>query len=87
MPIHQEVSIEATPERVYQLLTDSAEFAAATERPAEIEATKGGAFSVFGGNIQGRMIELVPEKRIVQSWRGIDWAPGQHSLARFYGQQ
>ena len=40
MPIHLEVSFEATPERVYQLLTDSAEFSAATERPVENDATR-----------------------------------------------
>ncbi len=83
MPIHQEVSLVATPERVYQLLTDSSQFAAATERPAEIVATEGGAFSIFGGYIQGRQIELVPGKRIVQTWRGVDWTPGAHSLVRF----
>jgi len=83
MPIHQEVSFVAAPKRVYQLLTDSAEFAAATERPAEIAATEGGSFSIFGGYIQGRQIELVPGKRIVQTWRGIDWAARAHSLVRF----
>jgi uncharacterized protein YndB with AHSA1/START domain len=67
MPIRQEISLVAAPERVYQLLTDSAEFAAATERPAEIAVTEGGAFSIFGGYIQGRQIELVPGKRIVQT--------------------
>jgi uncharacterized protein YndB with AHSA1/START domain len=83
MPIHQEVSFVAAPERVYQLLTDSAEFAVATERAAEIAVTEGGAFSIFGGYIQGRQIELVPNKHIVQAWRGIDWAPGAHSIVRF----
>jgi uncharacterized protein YndB with AHSA1/START domain len=83
MSIHQEVSFVATPERVYQLLTNGAEFAAATERPAEIVATEGSAFSIFGGYIQGRQIELVPGERVVQTWRGVDWAPGVHSLVRF----
>jgi activator of HSP90 ATPase len=83
MPIHQEISLLAAPERVYQLLTDSTEFAAATERPADINTTEGGAFSIFGGYIQGRQIELVQGERIVQSWRGVDWTPGTHSLVRF----
>ncbi len=34
-------------------------------------------------DIQGRQIELVPDKHIVQTWRGIDWAPGDHSIVRF----
>jgi uncharacterized protein YndB with AHSA1/START domain len=83
MSIHKEVSLAATPERVYQLLTDKTQFATATERPAEIDASEGSAFSIFGGYIQGRQVELVPGERIVQTWRGIDWTPGVHSVVRF----
>jgi hypothetical protein len=39
MAIHQEVSFTVAPERVYELLTDSAQFAAATARPAISEPT------------------------------------------------
>lgn len=73
MAIHQEVNFTVAPERVYELLTASAQFAAATERPAEIG--DGGTFSIFGGYIEGRQIELVPGRRVVQAWRGSDWAP------------
>ena len=82
MAIHQEVSFTVAPERVYELLTNSSQFAAATERPAEI-GTDGGTFSIFGGYIEGRQIELVPGQRVVQAWRGSDWAPGIYSLVRF----
>jgi len=34
--------------------------------PAKISRAVGGPFSVFGGKIEGRNIELVPDKRIVQ---------------------
>jgi activator of HSP90 ATPase len=83
MPIHQEVSFKATPEQLYQLLTNGGEFAAATEKPAEMEMGEGGKFSIFGGYIEGRNIEIVPSKRVVQAWRGIDWAPGTYSVVRF----
>jgi uncharacterized protein YndB with AHSA1/START domain len=82
MAIHQEVHFTVAPERVYELLTNSAQFAAATERPAEI-GIDGGTFSLFGGYIEGRQIELVPGQRVVQAWRGSDWAPGVYSLVRF----
>ena len=72
MSIRQEVTFPVSPERVYELLTDSAEFAAASGMPARIKASEGAAFSIFGGYIQGRQIELVPGERIVQSWRGVD---------------
>jgi activator of HSP90 ATPase len=83
MAIHQEVSFAATPEQIYALLTDGEQFAAATEKPAEIETGDGGKFSIFGGYIEGRHIELVPGQRVVQAWRGVDWAPGAYSIVRF----
>lgn len=38
---------------------------------------------LFGGLIEGRNIELVPHKRIVQAWREESWSPGYYSLAKF----
>jgi activator of HSP90 ATPase len=49
----------------------------------QISLQAGGAFSVFGGHIIGRQIELVTDKRIVQAWRVADWAPGLYSIAKF----
>ena len=83
MAIHQEVSFAAAPEQIYALLTDGEQFAAATEKRAEIETGDGGKFSIFGGYIEGRHIELVPGQRVVQAWRGVDWAPGAYSIVRF----
>jgi uncharacterized protein YndB with AHSA1/START domain len=82
MSIHQEVTFPASPERVYELLTDGAKFAEATGRPAKIGG-EGATFSIFGDYINGRQIELVPGQRIVQAWRGADWGPGVYSLVRF----
>jgi activator of HSP90 ATPase len=36
--------------------------------PTQISREVGGAFSLFGGIIVGRHIELVPNERIVQAW-------------------
>src|ERR1700726_643548 len=83
MSIRQEVIFPVSPERVYELLTSSEEFARATGKPAKIEAVEGAAFSIFGGYIQGRQIELVPGQRIVQAWRGSDWDAGVYSFVRF----
>jgi activator of HSP90 ATPase len=51
--------------------------------PAEIDREVGGAFSLFGGHIIGRNLELIPNKRIVQAWRVVDWPEGVYSIARF----
>jgi len=81
--LHYEVDFNATSERVYNLLTDSKQFLALTGQPAEIDPTQGGAFSMFGGLIVGRNIELVPNERIVQAWRPTHWDPGVYSIVKF----
>ena len=88
MFIHQEALIAAAPERVFELLTSGSLFSAATGMPAEITAREGESFSVFGGRVQGRQIELVPGQRVVQAWRfgtahPSAWEPGVYSTVRF----
>jgi len=84
MSIHQEVVIPASPDRVFAALTTSAQFTEATGgRAAEIATTDGGAFSLFGGAIHGRHVELVPGTRVVQAWRVKMWDPGVYSVVRF----
>jgi uncharacterized protein YndB with AHSA1/START domain len=84
MSIHQEVVIPASPDRVFAALTTSAQFTQATGgRAAEISSDDGGAFSLFGGAIHGRHIELVTGQRVVQAWRVKMWEPGVYSLVRF----
>lgn len=38
---------------------------------------------MFGGQIVGRNVELVPFQRIVQAWRPTHWSPGVYSIAKF----
>ncbi len=84
MSIHQEVVIPASPDRVFAALTTSTQFTEASGgRIAEISASDGGVFSLFGGVIHGRQIELVSGARLVQAWRVKMWEPGVYSLVRF----
>jgi activator of HSP90 ATPase len=43
----------------------------------------GGTFTLFGGHIIGRHLELVPDEWIVQAWRVVAWEPGWYSIAKF----
>jgi activator of HSP90 ATPase len=81
--LHQEVDFPVSPHRVYAALLDEKEFAAITGAPAKLGGREGDAFSLFGGAIVGRNLELVPDRRIVQAWRSADWGPGLYSVARF----
>jgi activator of HSP90 ATPase len=81
--LHDEVDFTTGPQRIYEVLLDSKQFAAFTGLPAEIDPKAGGAFSMFGGLIVGRNVELLPNERIVQAWRPTHWDPGVYSIARF----
>ena len=84
MSIHQEVMINASPAAVYRVLTSSNDFAKMTGgRAASIAKDAGGELSMFGGDISGRIVELVPGKRVVQAWRSQAWPEGIYSIVRF----
>jgi activator of HSP90 ATPase len=81
--LHQEAEFKASPRRVYEVFLDSKQFADCTGMPAEIDPKAGGAFSMFGGLIVGRNVELVSNQRIVQAWRPTHWDAGVYSIVRF----
>jgi len=81
--IHYDIDFKAAPQRLYQAILDQKQFAAFTSRPATIDATAGGAFTQFGGLIEGRNIELIANQRIVQAWRPTHWDAGVYSIVHF----
>lgn len=89
--IHQEVYFKVTAQRLYDALLSSRQFSEVTAKSgggfsstsANIDSTVGGTFSVFDGHIIGRILELVPNQRIVEAWRVVDWPAGVYSIARF----
>jgi len=83
MPIHQQVSIQASPAAVFEVLTTSAKFSKMTGGSKADIGGVGAAFKLFGGDIEGRNIELVPGKRVVQAWRAKAWPEGVYSLVKF----
>jgi activator of HSP90 ATPase len=94
--IHQERVFKASRDRVYTALTNTKQFdqverladpaqlaMAAGSTPTSISSEAGGTFTLFGGHIIGRQIELIPAKRIVQAWREVSWNEGVYSIAKF----
>lgn len=96
--IHQEIEFQAGADRVYGVLTTTALFDKVVQAsaamnsgmksqlgtsPTMIDAQPGGAFSLFGGYLTGRTLELVANARIVQAWRAGSWGEGLYSIARF----
>ena len=81
--LHQEIPLNASPQRIYEILLDSKQFATFSGMPAEIDPQAGGTFTMFGKMIEGRNIELVENQRIVQAWRPAHWDKGIYSIAKF----
>jgi activator of HSP90 ATPase len=81
--IKQAVTIKAKPHEVYEALMDSKKHAKFTGGKAVISREVGGKFSSFDGYAEGVNLELVPDKKIVQSWRAEDWPEGHYSKATF----
>jgi activator of HSP90 ATPase len=81
--IYQEVDFKAPAARIYEILLDAKQFSACTKDSAEIQPQAGGAFKLFGGRIEGRNIELLPNQRIVQAWRPAYWPAGVYSIVKF----
>src|SRR6202166_2890854 len=94
--IYQEPVLTARRKRVYEALTDAQQldkvenFSAEMRgggslgpKPTAISRPVGGTVTPFAGHIVGRHVELVPNDRIVQAWRVVDWEPGRYSIARF----
>jgi len=81
--IRQSVTFKASPHDVYEAIMDSKRHSEFTGAKVSISRKIGGKFSVYGGDIEGVNLELVPDQKIVQSWRYGDWPMGHYSKATF----
>jgi activator of HSP90 ATPase len=91
--IHQEVIFNASRKRVCEALSDTTQFDKVVQlseagrsianRATQISPEVGGTFSIFGGYIVGRHIEMIPNERLVQAWREVSWPPGVYSIVKF----
>lgn len=64
---------------IYDVLTKPEMVAAFTRGEAKLEPAKGGEFILFGGNVHGSFLELIPNKKISQTWRLKQWPSGHFS--------
>jgi activator of HSP90 ATPase len=81
--IRQKSQFKAAPHDVYKALMESRKHARITGASARISRKPGGTFSAYDGYITGVNIELLPDTRIVQAWRGSEWPEGWYSLVVF----
>jgi activator of HSP90 ATPase len=81
--IRQSVTFKAKPHEIYEVVMDAHKHSKLTGSEVTIDRNIGSEFSVYGGDIQGINLELVPDQKIVQSWRYSDWPEGHYSKASF----
>ena len=81
--VKQTVTFTATLHEVYEALMDSRLHAKFTGAKASISREVGGKILAHNGYIEGKNLELVPDKKIVQKWTCSDWPKGHYSKVTF----
>ncbi|KAI8607793.1 activator of Hsp90 ATPase [Chytriomyces sp. MP71] len=64
---------------LYSTLLDQGRVQAWSRGPASIKPEVGAEVKLFGGNVEGKILELVPNKKIVQTWRLKTWPANHYS--------
>ncbi|MHA1884211.1 MAG: SRPBCC family protein [Promethearchaeota archaeon] len=79
--IEDEILIKSTAHEIYEAFMDSKIHSKFTESKAVISREVGGKYSVFEGALNGKNVELIQDKKIVQTWRseGENWPKGFYS--------
>jgi activator of HSP90 ATPase len=81
--IRQTVTFKASPHDVYEALMDSWKHSEFTGGKASISRKVGGKFTAYDGYAEGTNLELVKDKKIIQTWRADDWQEGHYSNVTF----
>ena len=72
--VTQAVLLPRSPARLYAMYLSPREHAAITGSPVMIAPRAGAAFKAFDGALTGTILQLVPNRLIVQSWRSTHFA-------------
>jgi activator of HSP90 ATPase len=73
-PIEQTIKFDnTTPETLFDIFTDPEKHGEILGADVIISAKEGAEFSCFNGNVTGKNLLVIPNKMIVQSWRGNVW--------------
>jgi uncharacterized protein YndB with AHSA1/START domain len=66
-------SLPASADRLFDMYLDPVEHAAFTGHPVTISAEPGAPFRAFNDVLSGTILQVVPKRLIVQSWRSPHW--------------
>ncbi len=72
--IELSITLPVDVKTLYKAWLDTDEHSEFTGADAEIDPEVGGSFTAWDGYIEGKNIELISNKKIVQSWRTSEFA-------------
>jgi len=82
--IKQTFVIKATPQRIFEALTTIADIKKWSGAGAKFEAKVDGQYTMWDGWVKGTVQELIPGKKLAQTWEPSDWEPqNEASVATF----
>lgn len=70
----------ASPDQLYSTFMTPQLVSVWSRSAPNLEPKVGGQFSLFGGNVSGKFIELDENKKIKLEWRLRDWKAGHHAI-------
>lgn len=68
-------SLPASPDRLFDMYLDPVEHSGFTGSAVTISAHPGAPFRAFDDVLTGTILQVVPKRLIVQSWRSPHWGP------------
>ena len=66
-------SLQATPDKLFDMYLDAEAHAAFTGFPVTIAARAGAPFRAFNEMLSGTILHIEPKRLIVQTWRSANW--------------
>ena len=66
-------SLPASPDRLFDMYLDPVEHSAFTGSPVTISDRPGAPFSAFDNVLTDTILQVIPKRLIVQSWRSANW--------------
>ncbi|MEP7196494.1 MAG: SRPBCC domain-containing protein [Saprospiraceae bacterium] len=77
MEFKVEIKLNATPEKIYEAWLSSKGHSSMTGSSASIKDQPGTRFTAWDGYIEGEILDLEKDKRIVQTWRTSEFKKNQ----------
>ncbi|CAJ0637509.1 4371_t:CDS:10, partial [Entrophospora sp. SA101] len=74
-----EIEMQTSADQIYETLLDPGRVTVWTRSRPDIFRLVGSKFNLFDGNITGTILELIPNEKIVQTWRLKSWTEDHFS--------